>query len=229
MLEVSDLSVSFNELKVLEHVSFTLESGDILAIIGPNGSGKTVLLRALLETVPYEGEIKWAKDVKIGYVPQKLYIDPSLPITLKEFLESKLKLIGKPKEDLGGLLKLVNLPPAVLTRSLGQLSGGHFQRALIAFALIGSPQVILFDEPTAGVDSSGEEQIYNTLHRLRDERGITMIIVSHDLSLVFNYTNKVLCLNKQQICFGSPEEALTPEKLRELYGAPVKHYHHLHG
>ena len=229
ILEVENLNVSLGGLPILEDLTFDVEEGDALTIIGPNGSGKTVLLKTLLGLIPYQGKIAWGKDIKIGYLPQTLFLDQSLPLTLKEFLMSKINVSKDAPSHLEEILNLVRLPSATLNTPLGKLSGGQLQRALIAFALIGNPNVLLLDEPTASIDPPSEEQIYDTIHNLQDAKDLTVMIVSHDLSLVYRYATKVLCLNKQQICFGPPEETLTTERLEELYGAPHKYYHHLHG
>jgi len=231
VLRVSNLSVAFNELPVLENVSFELRKGDSLAIIGPNGSGKTVLLRSLLGTVPYEGEIKWVPEVSLGYVPQKIEADRHLPINLKNLLRAKAKILNIRKEKteaaMNELAREVGLAKTSLETPIGHLSGGQFQRALIAFALLGRPNVMLLDEPTASIDLPGEEQIYELIHRLQDKYEMTVILVSHELSFVYRYATNVLCLNKQKICYGPPEEALTPKALEELYG-PHKYFHHFH-
>ncbi len=228
ILGVENLNVSFNGIKVLENLNFDVEEGDALTIIGPNGSGKTILLKTLLGLIPYQGKVTWKKDIKMGYLPQVLFLDQSLPLTLREFLMSKINVSKSNPAELEEVLNLVRLPKNSLDTSLGKLSGGQLQRALIAFALIGNPNVLLLDEPTASIDPPSEEQIYETIHNLQDTKKLTVIIVSHDLSLVYRYATKVLCLNKQQICFGPPEETLTTERLEELYGAPHKFYHHLH-
>lgn len=228
ILEVENLSVSLGGLPILEGLTFDIEEGDALTIIGPNGSGKTVLLKTLLGLIPYQGKITWGKNVKTGYLPQTLFLDQSLPLTLREFLMSKINVSKASPNELEEVVNLVKLSRSSLDSSLGRLSGGQLQRALVAFALVGNPDVLLLDEPTASIDPPGEEQIYDTIHNLQDIKKLTVIIVSHDLSLVYRYATKVLCLNKQQICFGPPEEALTTEKLEELYGAPHRFYHHLH-
>lgn len=228
ILEVKDLSVRFDDATVLENVSFDVEREDSLAIIGPNGAGKTVLFRALLGTIPYQGEIKWAGDARIGYVPQRLAIERALPLTVQEFLDTKVHVLRSNPAEVKSLLEVVRLQPSIFKRPLAKLSSGQLQRILIVFALIGNPNILLFDEPTASVDSPSEEQIYETLHHLEDEHHLTTLVISHDLSLVYRYANKVLCLNKEQLCFGIPQEILSTDTLNKLYGTPRKHYEHHH-
>ncbi|MBI2056540.1 MAG: metal ABC transporter ATP-binding protein [Candidatus Sungbacteria bacterium] len=228
VLAVKNLSVVFGADVVIGQLSFEVKRGEYLTIIGPNGSGKTTLFRALIGVVPYTGSVEWASpDIRIGYVPQKLDIERNVPLSLRDFLISKTEKNGG--KDLMAALELVHLSPALLEKPLGSLSGGEFQRALVAFALLGDTNVLLFDEPTAGVDKPSEEQIYETLHRLQDKKGLTILTISHDLSLVNRYADKVLCLNRQGICFGVPEEVLRSETLAELYGKEhYKFFHHLH-
>jgi len=230
VLYVKKLSVRFEENQIIDDLSFDLEKGDVLAIIGPNGAGKTVLFRALLGLLPFLGEIKWGKDIKIGYVPQKLAIEKDLPLTVMEFLRLKGATEEEVYEALQnvGFLKINNDPHHLkhhlLSAKLGQISGGEFQRVLIAYALMGHPDVLLFDEPTAGIDIGGEETIYSLLGKLNEKLGLTVLLITHDLSVISKYAEKVLCLNKEKICYGSPEEALTTEVLQELYGSKVNLY-----
>ncbi len=228
ILTVTGLTVAFGgEAPILDHISLALEPGDSLALIGPNGAGKSVFLRALLGMVPYHGTIEWSKDTRIGYVPQKIDADRHLPINLHNLLEAKASVMNIAHAEIGKIIKTVGLDQKILTTPIGHLSGGQFQRALIAFALLGKPNVLILDEPTASIDKPGEEQVYELVHRLQDEYEMTIITVSHDLSFVYRYATKVLCINKESLCFGSPEEALTPEVLEKLYG-PHKYYHHFH-
>jgi zinc transport system ATP-binding protein len=228
MLEVERLSVRLEQKDIIENVSFTLEKGESLSIIGPNGSGKTVLLKALLNTIPYSGEIKWARGVKIGYVPQKIEADRGLPLSLKNLFASKCELVKAPRSDILEIPQSVGLTRETLDTPIGNLSGGQFQRGLIAFALIGRPTVLLFDEPTSSIDKPSEEHIYELLYRLQQEYQLTLLIVSHDLSFVYRYATRVLCLNKQGICLGAPRETLTTEVLERLYGDWFKYYEHAH-
>ena len=227
ILEVKSASVVLDGETIVRDVSFNLEEGESLAIIGPNGAGKTVFLRALLHMMPHVGEITWNEKTKIGYVPQKIDADRHLPINFKNLLSAKAQVIGASHADVNSIIKTVGLDEKIMRTPVGHLSGGQFQRALIAFALLGKPNVLIFDEPTASIDKPGEERMYELIHRLQDEYGITVILVSHDLSFVYRYATKVLAINKNEICFGPPEEALTPEALEALYG-PHKYYHHFH-
>ncbi len=232
ILETQKLSVSFDNQEILKDISFSINEGDVLAIIGPNGAGKTVLFRALLGLIPFDGEIKWREDARIGYVPQKLFEKAELPLTVKEFFVLKSdKLFFKDKqllETIAHELKAVGLKPEILNQRLANLSRGQFQKVLIAWAILKHPNVLLFDEPTAGIDVAGEENIYNLLHKLQDERGMTVLIISHDLNIVYRYADKVLCLNKENLCFGEPKRALTSEQIEKLYGESAFH-HHDHG
>jgi len=231
ILDVRDLSVAFNNEKVLKDISFSVDEGDVLAIIGPNGAGKSVLFRALMNLISYNGEIKWREDAQIGYVPQKLFEKAELPLTVKEFFILKSKnLFFKDKQLIKSIfheLKSVGLKPEILNQQLINLSRGQFQRVLIAWAILRHPNVLLFDEPTAGIDIAGEGNIYNLLHKLQDERGMSVLIISHDLNIVYRYADKVLCLNKENLCFGEPKKALTNEQIERLYGESA-FYHHGH-
>ncbi len=225
ILEIKNLSVKYDNQYVLKNISFSLQKGDELAVIGPNGSGKTTILKAMLKAIPYEGEIVFGENVKIGYVPQKIDLERNLPITVKDFFTLNKRTpfnLDLYKETLG----LVDLPKTFLKKKFSELSSGEFQRALIAWALIGKPNLLLFDEPTASVDIEGQELIYELLHRLEETRGITLILISHDLTVVYRYATKVLCLNHSQTCFGYPKDVLTTESLEKLYGGSKKFYQH---
>ncbi|HZP42162.1 MAG TPA: metal ABC transporter ATP-binding protein [Candidatus Binatia bacterium] len=227
-LEVVGLSVSFGATRVLDDVTFRVAAGSSLAIIGPNGAGKTVLLKALVGALPAEGTVRWASGTRIGYVPQKLDIERDLPLTGDEFLRAKAAVARVPGDAAARALDLVRLPADVAVRPIGTLSGGQFQRLLVAFALMGRPTVLLFDEPTAGVDEPGEQGIYDLFRRLQREEGLTLLLVSHDLSLVYQHADHVLCLSRRRTFYGPPLEILTPERLQEAYGVPVKFHAHDH-
>jgi zinc transport system ATP-binding protein len=224
VLQVSDLKVTLEGRAVLAKLSFIVRRGEILTILGPNGAGKTVLLRALLGTVPHEGSITWKKGTRIGYVPQRLPYIKNIPLSVADFFA--LKRNAGP--DVEGMLRTVGLAGELGRKRIGDLSSGQFQRVLIAWALAGDPHALLFDEPTTGVDISGEETVYGLLARLHRERNLTMLIVTHDLAVVHRLSSTVLCLNKHPICQGPPISALTPENLQRLYGAEVTFYEQKH-
>jgi zinc transport system ATP-binding protein len=225
-LEVAHLSVSFGNQRVIDDLSFEVVSGSSLAIIGPNGSGKTVLFRALIGAIPAQGVVRWAPGSVIGYVPQKLDLERDLPLTGREFLLAKAAVTRRSGAEVSRVLNLVELGAEVAGQPLGTLSGGQFQRLLLAFALMGKPTVLLFDEPTAGVDEPGEEQLYELIRRLQREEHLTLLLISHELNLVYQYADTVLCLSRRRTYLGPPLQILTPQRLQEVYGRPMQFHRH---
>jgi zinc transport system ATP-binding protein len=227
ILHAETLGVTLGGETILKNVSFDLMPGEVLAVIGPNGSGKTALLKALLGINPHTGELSFAPNTKIGYVPQKIDADRHLPMNLNDLLAAKGAILHKPASAIKEVINAVGISEKLRTTPIGHLSGGQFQKALIAFALLGDPNLMLFDEPTASLDQLSEEHVYDLIHELQDKRGMTIVLVSHDVSVVYQYADKVLCVNRNMICFGIPEEVLTPETLKNLYASPHKYFHHL--
>ena len=225
-LEVEHLGVSFGDNEVIADLSFSVPAGGTLAVIGPNGSGKTVLFLALVGAIPHRGTIRWASGTRTGYVPQKLDIERDLPVTGLDFLFAKASLARVPRGEVERVLHLVGLDPASAGKPLGALSGGQFQRLLLAFALLARPNVLLFDEPTAGVDEPGQELLYATIARLQREEHMTILLISHELSVVYQFATAVLCLGRGRPCVGAPREILTPELIAQMYGAPLKFHRH---
>jgi zinc transport system ATP-binding protein len=226
VLEVKDLAIRFGRTTIFSGLSFTVPQGAALAIVGPNGSGKTVLLRALIGAIPFEGTLRWAPNVRLGYVPQKLDIARGAPITGVDFLRARIALSRASEPNVPGVLATVGLTAEAGNRPIGTLSGGQFQRLLIAFALVGAPNVLLLDEPTAGIDEPGQERLNELLHRLQQDRGLTVMLISHDLSVVYRHATTVLCLGRERHWFGPPKEILTPELLHDIYGTPVAFHVH---
>lgn len=215
ILDVSNLTVELPNQTVLDNVSFKLRKGATLAIIGPNGAGKTILFRALLNLIPFKGKVEWAPKVKIGYVPQ--YLSASdIPISVKEFLSFKGDF------DMNDALSSVGLDSKeVLTKRLGALSGGQLRRVLIAWATIDKPNVLLFDEPTTGVDLDSEEAIYKMLSELEKKYKITMLLISHDLHIILEYSDLMLALNGCVTFFGESKRIMEPKLQQMIYGEPV--------
>ena len=210
ILSVSNLSVTFQKQAILSNINFAIKKGVTLAIIGPNGAGKSVLLRALLNLVPYSGEIKWGEKVKIGFVPQ-IVAFRDIPISVNEFLA--IKKGATPPEA----LRAVGLDEGILKKSLGVLSGGQLRRVLIAWAIKDRPSVLLFDEPTTGVDIDSEEAIYDMLRQLTHLDDITLILISHNRHIVRDYSDFVLAIDGCVQFFGESKEVMNPELADKLY------------
>ena len=226
VLEVNHLSIRFGKVEVLSDLSFRVAKGSSLAVIGPNGAGKTVLFQALIGSLPSEGTIRWAPDVRIGYVPQKLDLDRDVPITGMDFLRARSPLTRGSHGEITRALDLVGVSAEVSKSTIGTLSGGQFQRLLLAFALLGNPSVLLLDEPTAGIDEPGQRKLNELIHRLQQERNLTVLFISHELAVVNRYATNVLCLGRKRACFGTPRKILTRELLDEIYGTPVGFHVH---
>lgn len=222
ILDVRDCAVVLDGQTLLSGVSFSVRKGEALAVIGPNGAGKTLLFKALLGLVPFSGTVAWQPDLRIGYVPQKFPVDKSVPLTVREFFLLKSKQFWFPDpvflDHLSHELSLVGLPHKVLERPVGDLSGGQLQRLLIGWAMVDHPDVMLFDEPTAGIDVGFEETVYHLLQRLQMERNTTVLLISHELNIVYRYAHEVLCLNREMLCHGKPHEVLNPQDLERLFG-----------
>lgn len=232
ILEVKNLNIISGNEKIIDNLSFNLKEGESLAVIGPNGAGKTVLLKTLLGVtlsldgmVFASGEINRKQGLKMSYIPQKILPERDLPLTVKEFFQ--IKQIGPPNIERALLSVGIN-DPMFAKKRIGTISSGQLQRVLLAWALLGEPQVLLFDEPTAGIDIGGEETVYTLLSNIKKDRDLSMIIVTHDLSIVYNFADSVLCLNKKMICYGPPQTALDHGSLSALYGGEVKFYKHEH-
>ena len=224
VLQVKNLNVRLDNQHIIEDLSFEVKEGDVVTVLGPNGAGKTVLLRTLLGVLPYEGTIEWKAGIKLGYVPQRLPFIKDIPLSVEDFFTLKKST----EEETKDILDSVGFREDVVKKKIGDLSSGQFQRILIAWALIRKPQVLLFDEPTTGIDISGEETVYSLLARLKQERSLTILLVTHDLSVVYKYSTDVICLNKHVVCHGPPRKALTLESLQQLFGEEVKFYQHRH-
>jgi len=217
ILKVSDLGIEISNQRILDNVNFKIKKGVTLAIVGPNGAGKTTLFRALLNLIPYSGKIEWNGRVKIGYVPQILSVR-DIPISVKEFLSFK----NESESDMRSVLASVGLDgEAVVNKSLGVLSGGQLRRVLIAWAIVDKPNVLLFDEPTSGVDLDSEEAIYGMLRRLTEQNKITLLLISHDLHIVREYSDYALALNKCVVFFGESKDVMDPATQKLIYGEPI--------
>ena len=239
-LAVGHLSVHFEgaERPAVEDVSFALEPGQMIMLIGPNGSGKTTLLRAILGLIPARGEVRvYGQAIReaytfIGYVPQHLRFDPSLPLTGREMLSMPLRALPRkarrmPFDWAVDTFRLASF----LDQPVGTVSGGQLKRLMLARAMLHQPRLVLLDEPEAGVDIGGEQTLYQVLAQQVEERQVTALISSHELNMVLRVATQVICLNRRLFGIGPPTQMLTPETLFQLYGptAALYPHHHDHG
>jgi len=231
VLEVKDLTVRFNGILALDHVSFTIEKEAIIAVIGPNGSGKTTLLKAILGLVPSQGEVRiFSQPLRqvlpqVGYVPQRFAFDPGFPLTVEEFIN--LTCRTPKKLPVHGVLDEVGMNE-FKGKLIGELSGGQLQRVLLAHALLHRPRILFLDEATSGIDIEGQSDFYSTIQRLNREHGTTIMMVSHEISMVYKFTDRIICLNRDLVSHGETRTALTAEVLKKLYGdsAALKSHSH---
>lgn len=242
VIELRDISVVFREKPVLEQVSMDIKTGSFLAIIGPNGSGKTTLLRVILGLIPpSSGTVKvfgrppgsLGEDRhKLGYVPQLLGVDLKFPLTVEEaVLMGRYGRIGLGRRpgahdrDISlSMIERVGIAH-LRKRAISRLSGGQFQRVMLARALANEPELLLLDEPTNGVDQTTTFNLYEMLKKLHSER-ITIIMVSHDIGVVASFVDGVACLNRRLVVHGKPSEVLHSEELEKMYGCEAVFFHH---
>lgn len=240
---VDDLSLVLGDTTLFEHVSFVVDEGEIAMIIGPNGAGKTMLMRTMLNLLPAQsGHVTLlGRDSRalgearnrIGYMPQRLDFDRTFPITVYEVMLLRMEKSGfwlarrSRREPVRAALARVHAEN-LIDRRIGRLSGGEFQRVLLAYALLTDPELLFLDEPAAGVDVVGEDTFYELIHQVKRERSLTVIMVSHDLDVVVKYADQVLCLNRELLCRGAPGTVLQPEMLEKTYGSMAAPYHHHH-
>lgn len=245
LVSIRDLRVSLGGNPVLQGLGADLGRGQISAVIGLNGSGKTTLLRAVLKEIPYSGTIAFhcghdhslPNPHHVGYVPQKLRIDANIPLTVRDLLA--LALQKRPlffgirtgvKQHMADMLARVGAPIQLLDRPVDKISGGELQRVLLALALEPDPELLLLDEPAAGIDFKDQESFYHLIARLNQELGITILLVSHDTTVVSQFAHHVLCLKDGSIrCQGAPKDIMHGDMLRDIFGSDKGVFaHHQH-
>lgn len=234
LIAAEHLSVSLSGRDILRDVSLHIAPAEIVTLVGPNGSGKTTLLRALLGILPPSGgRVTRAAGLRIGYVPQRLALDPALPITARRFLSLPVRAT-----DAAARAALARAGVAdVAEAQLSALSGGQLQRVLLARALLNDPQILVLDEPTQGLDQPGEAAFYRLLEEVRRDTGAAVLLVSHDLHVVMAASDRVICLNGHVCCEGTPQVVSAAPEYRALFGlgtggalALYRHEHdHAHG
>ncbi len=237
-IAIHNVTKTYGDIPVVDDVSFVIPKGSIVALIGPNGAGKSTLAKMIMGlikpdkgTITINGKTPESARTSIGYVPQRFTYNPHIPITVEEFLLLSLYVIGKQDQKQLKIIQKkfsdVGLPKETMKKQLGELSGGQLQRVLIARSLLMKKELLIMDEPVAGLDIEGRKSIHELLKELNQKNGTTVILISHELDTVFRYADNVLCIDKRMLCQGKPKEALTEEILNEMYGERHQaHYHH---
>jgi zinc transport system ATP-binding protein len=228
LIEAVAVSVRFGAAPVLDGVDVAVNDGEIVTLIGPNGSGKTTLVRVMLGLLtPDRGVVRRRAGIRIGYVPQHMNVDAALPISVRRFLR------------LGGAARFARMDEALsevdgahlIDHPVSVLSGGELKRVLMARALLRAPDLLVLDEPSAGIDIPGQAELYALIRDIRDRRACGILLVSHDLHLVMAATDEVVCLNHHVCCHGRPEAVRRDPEYLALFGteaAALAVYTHRH-
>jgi zinc transport system ATP-binding protein len=229
MLQAKKISLSRQGKTILNDITLDMTKGDFISLIGPNGAGKTTLLKILLGVEKSDsGTVVRQPGLRIGYMPQKLAIEPLFPLTVARFLAIAR---SSSKREIDGMADEIGIT-AALNKPLSGLSGGELQRVLLARALLGNPDILMLDEPVQNLDVHGQLHFYTLLEKLYQARGLTIVMVSHDLHMVMRATRKVVCLFHHICCEGAPETVSQHPRFIELFGHDMsrmlKVYQHSH-
>lgn len=219
VIAAKGLSILRDGVRVLHSVDLAIEAGEIVTIVGPNGSGKTTLLKALIGALPAaEGAVARQPGLRLGYVPQTLAVDRTLPITVARFLNLPTR---RARDAITAAMETAGVP-GLERRQLSDLSGGQFQRVLLARAVLERPHLLVLDEPTQGLDQAGSAAFYQQIEALRAELGCAVLMVSHDLHVVMSASDRVICLNGHVCCEGAPDLVASAPEYRALFGRGTK-------
>jgi zinc transport system ATP-binding protein len=231
LLQARQLSLTLDKREILRDISLQIKGGQIVTLIGPNGAGKTSLVKLALGLLnPTKGHVERRKNLRIGYMPQRMHIDASMPISVQKFLQ--LAVRARP-EHIASVLDELSASH-LLQAQIHSLSGGEMQRILLARALIQDPELLVLDEPMQGVDITGQAELYALIAAIRDRHHCGVLMVSHDLHLVMSATDEVICLNQHVCCHGLPEQVSQDPAYLELFGTKeakalaVYTHHHNH-
>ena len=228
-VKIEDLNVAIDGHPILENVNLHTDCKELLSIIGPNGAGKTTLLKTLLGDIPFSGKIDFQvkglknKNPKIGYVPQKLNFDYGSPVSVQDLIAASLTyapvwcgIAGDIRKRIKAVLERFSVAH-LLDRTIGSLSGGELQRALLAMAMIPIPDLLLLDEPVSSIDAKGLSLFYETVMPLKKEHDISVIMVTHDLAGIAPYADRMILFNRSVLAEGTPRQILSNQKLVETF------------
>lgn len=229
LISLKKVSIKFGTRHILSNIFLDLKPGRILTILGPNGAGKSTLVRVVLKLIiPHKGHCIHIKNLRIGYVPQKFNLDAHFPINVQRFIS---KNICVKKKFILSMLKKVQAEH-LIDYAIQKLSGGEIQRVLLARALLQNPNILVLDEPTQGIDLNGQITFYNLIDQLRNELGCSILMVSHNIDLVMEKTDEILCLNNHICCAGTPKSILTHPVFSKIFSQKnidtlsYKYHHH---
>ena len=237
LITLKNINVVFEQKTALQNINLSIYPNSIITIIGPNGGGKSTLLRTLLKLqAPTSGEVIYSANVRIGYVPQKIHLDHSLPITVERFLALKK---GVKTQEISTALEQLSITH-LRKNNMQKLSGGEMQRVLLARAILNKPNLLVLDEPTQGVDINGQAELYQLIHRTQQALNCAVLMVSHDLHIVMEDSKEVLCINQHICCAGTPESLSNDPTFMRLWGNQISqnvgfythhhnHHHNMHG
>jgi zinc transport system ATP-binding protein len=216
---------------ILDSIHLNLKSGTFTTLIGPNGAGKTTLVKIILGLLsPTQGTLKKDSNLKIGYVPQKFYLDPTFPLRVKDFFKLSPSDLSSPEKSI--LFELTEISPFLLNQLMFHLSGGELQRVLLTYVLLGRPNLLILDEPLQGLDIDAERMILKLLQSLKENEKISILMVSHDLHMVFQHSDYVICLQKHICCEGVPSSVRVSDAYYKLFPQsrlePLTAYTHQH-
>lgn len=216
LISTQNMSVRLGGHVALRNVDFHIDAGEIVTVVGPNGSGKSTLLKSLIGAVkPTEGSIDRQRGLRIGYLPQKLHIDPTLPLTVRRFLSLPKR---RTANEIDAAMERIGAPD-LHEKQMSSLSGGQFQRVLLARALLEKPELLILDEPTTGLDQPGSAAFYTLIEDIRRESGAAVLMVSHELHVVMSASDRVVCLNGHVCCHGTPDIVASAPEYRALFGS----------
>lgn len=228
LIAARGVSLAFRGTPVLDSVDVHVHRGEIVTLVGPNGAGKTTLVRVLIGLLRADaGTVRKAPGLTLGYMPQKVHVDPVLPLSVR-----RLMTLTRRAPAAGVRAALAEARAGHLeNKAVAELSGGELQRVLLARALLGNPDLLVLDEPTQGVDQTGQAEFYELVRRIRDRHDCGILMISHDLHVVMAATDRVICLQRHVCCAGAPRAVAGNPEYRRLFGdlaAELAVYRHRH-